>query len=128
MIPVPKLDKQDFIFGRSDFLPKYHHVPDTFKTHKNPYTMFIIGWFTNGRTSEQMLQLKERKGVVRNDATQAIHVLLLSRNVKNDKYKIAGAAYLLSQWFTLEPNKQIIEKMVKDASLEIDKFLLNGGQ
>ena len=104
MQAIPKMDNLAMVFGNIDHMPKYEDVPKEFKTYgnKNPYVELVEEWFFKGMKVDR---LKAKEGVDARDAMNAIHAILKSWDPKHE-HKIAGAAYLLSQWFDVKPIKE----------------------
>jgi hypothetical protein len=104
--PIPDLDGVDSIFGKIAHMPKYDTVPDEFKRYGgNDYCDFISTWFFRGLTPEDRQRLTPREHVDEKKALIAIQAILRSFEPKHE-HKEAGAAYLLSQWFTIEPKQK----------------------
>ncbi len=104
MIPVPVLLRSQVVNGYSAHLPAYEGLPPEFKHaytgayHTNLYVKFVAEWFSYGKTANQIAALKEREGVHRNDALDALVAIWHSEDGKN-QLSIFGIAYLLSEWF-----------------------------
>jgi hypothetical protein len=99
MIPVPDIRKIDTIFGNIAHLPSKESIPEKFdmmsRTFQND---FVERWFFQGVSNEEVEKLIPKKGVDKNKALVAIVSILRSMAPKHE-HKIAGAAYLLSEWF-----------------------------
>jgi hypothetical protein len=86
----------DIAFGGKamKILPAYNEVPKEFKEHQNKWNKFISGWFFNGIDDWP----KAKEGVNGKLAILNIRACLADFEPKHE-HKIAGAAYLASQWF-----------------------------
>lgn len=103
MIPVPEINRVDLAFGNISHMPKYNDVPDEFRRRNGTeYNKFVSAWFFSGRTQADMARLKPKEGVDRGKALAAISAILASFEPKHE-HKEAGAAFLLSEWFDLDP-------------------------
>jgi hypothetical protein len=101
MIAIPKVTKADIGLGNIEHLPSWDSIPDGFKDFSNKYNMFVNMWFFNGMSEVKYESLIPKDGVDKNDAMAAIMSILASYEPKHE-HKSAGAAYLLSEWFTIK--------------------------
>lgn len=92
------------VFGDVKHMPKYADVPEEFKRDRNAYVRFVSNWFFNGMSNAERARLTPKEGVDAMQAFRAIKTILVSFEPKHE-HKEAGAAYLLSQWFDLAPEK-----------------------
>lgn len=100
MISIPTLTLVDVIFGKIEHLPAWDDIPAEFKHHNNLYCEFVSDWFFNGLTEADMARLTPREDIERGPAFAAVKAILASWEPKHE-HKEAGAAYLLSEWFSL---------------------------
>lgn len=88
----------DIAFGGKamQILPAYRDIPEEFKSSGNKWEKFIQKWFFDG------LAVKDyptaRDGINLRQALMNIQACLSCFEPKHE-HKIAGAAYLASQWF-----------------------------
>jgi hypothetical protein len=110
MTPIPTLSEIDVAFGSVKHMPKYEDIPESFRRyHGDVHVDAIESWFYHGGTIEapDTLKLKSgsfkaRTGVDFSGALRAIKAILGSFEPKHE-HKIAGCAFLLSEWFEARP-------------------------
>lgn len=96
MTPIPDLCGIDVAFGNIKHMPKYETLPDDFKKRSgNAYVDFVSRWFSCGVKGNEF---KPRPGVDKGKAIIALRAIMASFEPKHE-HKIAGVAYLMSQWF-----------------------------
>lgn len=86
-------------YGTSDYnsiAPKYHFIPKEFKFGDNKWRDAAEYWFYKGLHKDS--KLIPKRMIDKEAAIRHIQCLLNCWLI-NHKYKIAAAAYLLSQWF-----------------------------
>jgi len=98
MLPVPTLDRIDAHFGNVKHLPKWEDIPERFKNSRDLHCLLVEKWFFDGLSKDEGDRLTERAAVSRGPALGAIRAVLTSFE-PSQEHKIAGAAYLLSEWF-----------------------------
>lgn len=89
----------DLAFGGKamEILPAHADIPEEFKRHNNEFNKFISTWFYEGMDH-------------RPQAAEGIDLNLALKNLKaclgdfapKHEHKIAGCAYLASQWLVIE--------------------------
>lgn len=99
MLEVPETSDLDIAFGNTDHLPSYKSIPEEFKDRGNKHYKFCSDWFFNGLVEFP----KSKEGVDVGKALRAVAAILKSWEPKHE-HKMAGAAYLVSQWFDIEDN------------------------
>jgi len=83
-----------------EILPPYSQIPEEYKDYGNKWSKFVSGWFFNGLGKDCMPRAKD--GVDASLAILNIQACLADWQPKHE-HKIAGAAYLASQWFEQQP-------------------------
>lgn len=108
MLPIPETTGLDIAFGNIDYMPIYKDVPDQFKSWNEPHSEFISKWFFKGLDETK---IRVKPGVDKDKALAAIYAALSSWAPKHE-HKIAGCAYMLSEWFdlVLDSNNETKEK------------------
>jgi len=97
MIPVPKLENWDAVFGNVSFLPKMEDIPEQFKKHEGTkWNKIMNTWFFYGLPAETKFIAKP--GVDEKKAKLALKAVLTSFSPSHE-HKKAGVAYLMSEWF-----------------------------
>lgn len=93
-----EITRLDIAFGGKamEILPAYKDTPEEFKQMGNRWNKFISQWFYNGLDKSEYPTAKD--GVDLNQALLNIKACLVDFRPKHE-HKIAGAAYLASQWF-----------------------------
>lgn len=107
MIEIPTLTRLDAAFGNIDHLPPYDKIPPEFKSKDNDYNKIVSYAFFHGL--HQSI-LKPREGVDVDKARFALQAIMRSWDPQHE-HKIAGAAYLMSEWFTIN-KKAMKERLV----------------
>lgn len=84
----------------SHLLPRWTEIPADFRAYpaKSPFVEYVEGWFYKGADPTR---LKTKEGIDRQAAFRHCRAIMGSYQPKHE-HKIAGVAYLLSLWFTLE--------------------------
>lgn len=80
-----------------ELLPKYEEIPDEFKGFRGVWSDLTERWFFEGINGEI---LREKSGIDREAALRHLDACMRSFAPKHE-HKIAGVAYLMSQWFEL---------------------------
>lgn len=101
-IEIPNSTISDTIFGNTDHLPPYDKIPDEFKPmfSDNINCRAASCWFFKG-ISSKTLKIKPQFEGKRAQALGAIKSILSSFEPKHE-HKMAGVAYLISQWFDID--------------------------
>lgn len=96
MKPV-KVTDVDVVFGGnlSKLLPSMKDIPEEFKEGNTKWNKVIEDWFFNGLND---CKWKPKKGINTKDAVRHIAAILISYDPRHE-HKMAGCAYLLSQFF-----------------------------
>lgn len=96
MQPRPLADV-DIVFPTevSHLLPAYSEVPEEFRRDRNQWVQLAEEWFYSGLSR---LVLTAKPSIDKSAALRHLQAVLGSFEPKH-KHKIAGVAYLLSQWF-----------------------------
>ncbi|WP_435952694.1 hypothetical protein [Dryocola sp. BD626] len=97
MKPKENISRKEVAFGpekMTDYLPPAHKIPKEFFSDSNKWSRYIQGWFYGGLKESPIA----KDGVNFKDAAAHISVILASFEPKHE-HKIAGCAYLASQWF-----------------------------
>jgi hypothetical protein len=81
------------------YLPEYGTVPNSFKQWGDPWAKVIERWFFKGIDPAGW---EWKPGIDKTKALRQLGVILRSYQPKHE-HKIAGAAYLLSQWLVSCP-------------------------
>jgi hypothetical protein len=99
MFDIQEVNRVDIAFGgnMAKLLPKYEDIPKEYKNMNDTtkWNKLVLDWFYCGLKS---LKLKPKVGVDTNKAMAHIKAIMASWEPKHE-HKIAGCAYLLSQWF-----------------------------
>lgn len=97
MVQTQVTDQEVAFGGR--LLPKYEDIPDEFKIlagcKRNKWVQLTEEWFYNGLKS---CRWHPKPGIDTEKALRHIKVIMVSFGPKHE-HKIAGVAYLLSQFF-----------------------------
>jgi len=75
--------------------PKEEDVPEAFFDRENPWAMFARRWFNEGCSTDSLIP---KFGIDKGQAIRHLKVCMGSFAPRHE-HKIAGVAYLLSQWF-----------------------------
>ncbi|ASN68815.1 hypothetical protein 7AX3_73 [uncultured Caudovirales phage] len=88
----------DIAFGGKamKILPAYSSIPSEFKKDSNKWSQLVSKWFFGGLNKSEWPKAKD--GINWNLAMLNIQACLSCFEPKHE-HKIAGAAYLASQWF-----------------------------
>jgi hypothetical protein len=97
--PPLEVTVHDFLFsGRiAHLLPTRDEIPEEFWNYKNPYSQFVGKWFFSGI---RMDELRAKPGIDWQTGVRHLKAILNSFEPAHE-HKTAGAAYLLSRWFTI---------------------------
>lgn len=97
-IPVPEMAGIDMAFGKVDHLPPMTEIPEEFKNfnRETKWNELVSRWFYSGLPKETEFIAKD--GVDPKKALRAIGAILASWDPEHE-HKMAGAAYLMSEWF-----------------------------
>lgn len=76
-------------------LPKWDDIPDEFKRSSNPWARAVSHWFFRGMKGAVFVT---KEGVDKVKALRHLQTCMGSFEPKHE-HKVAGCAYLLSQWF-----------------------------
>jgi len=92
-----KVSILDLAFGANldRLLPHFQDIPDEFKDYLNPWNILVSEWFYNGLDTEL---IESKEGIDQNQSLLHIKTIMDSFSPKHE-HKIAGCAYLMSQWF-----------------------------
>lgn len=98
MIPVPEVTTPELAFGKFDHLPPWEEIPEEFKdaNKPSPWCQIMDRWFYRGLPEGVKFYGKPK--VDPQKACIAIQAILTSFGPKHE-HKMAGTAYLCSQWF-----------------------------
>ena len=77
-------------------LPKKNEIPDGFDTHWNKWNKAVTTWFFDG-IRKDAFSVKE--GIDKDKAFKHLSAVISSWDLKHE-HKTAGAAYLMSLWFS----------------------------
>ena len=83
---------------QGNLCPKREEIPKQFFALQNPFYRFVSLWFFEGA---DVKSFTAKSDISYNDATRHIKALLMDRSLEHNT-KIAGAAWLASQWFDLK--------------------------
>ena len=99
MFKIMEISDADIVFGGkiSELLPGYNEIPSEFRNmnSRNKWNQMVNDWFYCGLKN---LRLKPKAGVDIDKALRHIRAIMASFEPKHE-HKIAGCAYLLSEWF-----------------------------
>lgn len=97
MLKPKKVEDIDLAFGgkTDELLPKYDEIPEEFKKENTKWNKYISDWFYIGI---KLISVKPKEGVDPMDARRHITAILASYQPKHE-HKMAGCAYLLSEFF-----------------------------
>lgn len=87
----------EVVFGGDirKLMPSYEALPDDFQRARNPFCKLVSQWFFRGLDTEN---LKVREGIDKNAALLHCKAVMVSFEPSHE-HKIAGVAWLMSQWF-----------------------------
>ena len=105
---IPEVTDIDIAFGTTDHLPYWDDLPEDFRRQWHWRTHPFCGpinelWHAGGKLTDHGLQPKP--GVDEEKAMRVIAAHLRSFRPKHE-HKIAGVAYMASQWFAPSPPPQ----------------------
>jgi len=92
--PVTALD---LAFGGDigKLMPDYKNLPEEFRRERDPWSRLIHKWFFSGLDTSS---LKPKEGIDKVVALKHCQAIMCSFSPKHE-HKIAGVAWLMSQWF-----------------------------
>lgn len=98
-IPVTPLD---LAFGGDikKLMPEYRNLPEDFRRERDPFSRIVSKWFFSGLNTET---LKAKAGIDKTAAFQHLRAIMCSFEPSHE-HKIAGVAWLMSQWFEVPSN------------------------
>jgi hypothetical protein len=110
MLEIPTgLNRLDLAFGNIAHMPKYETIPEEFKKwHGNAYVDAVSTWFFKGaKSAPNGIEIggktfTAKAGVDKTKALTAIKSVLGSFEPAHE-HKEAACAYMLSEWFDIEP-------------------------
>lgn len=76
-------------------LPAMSHIPQQFKEDGNPWVKLTNQWFGKGLNAASF---RAKEGVDKTKALRHLKAIMSSFEPKHE-HKIAGVAYLMSEWF-----------------------------
>lgn len=96
MKPV-KVTDADLAFGgdMSDLLPSMSEIPENFKYENTEWNKIVADWFYYGLKN---VKWYPKEGIDPKDAVSHVQAILGSYEPKHE-HKVAGVAYLLSEFF-----------------------------
>lgn len=98
-IQVPDISDAAIVFGDVKHLPAWNDIPEDFQRDRHPCCDLASKWFASG-LDPAAEGLVPKPGVDGKKALRAVGAVLRSFEPKHE-HKIAGAGYLLSQWFDI---------------------------
>jgi len=100
MLAVPKISDADVVFPANPPIPKEEDIPKQFWDYENIFNQTASDLFNSGKTTTSMT-LKSELGEDFEDIRRALRACLGSFGPSHE-HKLAGVAYMLSEWFTLD--------------------------
>ena len=105
MFPIKEVDRLSEAFATTvkGFLPEMKDIPEEFKNRNTPWNDIVSQMFYAGGTIKKAVP---KAGVDADKAMKHIYYCLSSWEPKHER-KMAGTAFLLSEWFDefeFEPN------------------------
>ena len=101
MLQIPELSDADVVFSASPPLPAWNDIPEDFRENwsnqDHPWCRIPSKWFFAGG-SLQDFGLTPKEGLDQKAAMRAIKACLGSFQPSHE-HKIAGVAFMLSEWF-----------------------------
>lgn len=97
MIPQ-KTTSADLALGASNlakFLPDFDDLPREFQREQNPWCRIVDSWFCSGVNVKSWVA---KQGIDKSEAIAHCKAIMASFEPSHE-HKIAGVAFLLSQWF-----------------------------
>lgn len=108
MDPVPISDALlAFPADLKDLLPPWDQIPDEFKEWNCRWARFADYWFRQGLAGTTEFYCKD--GIDGATAVRHLQAILGSYQPKHE-HKLAGVAYLCSQWFESVENYEVSER------------------
>jgi hypothetical protein len=97
MYPIPELNDFDIVFPTKalQILPPYKDIAEEFKRDSNKWVKVAHDWFYCGLKEDKW---KPKDGVDQNKALRVIQACLGDFS-PSQEHKMAGVAFLLSEWF-----------------------------
>jgi hypothetical protein len=98
MRAVPALSDLDVAFSSIDHLPAWEEIPEAFRRNNGDayrWCEFVSTWFFAGTNTALLMP---KPGVDKTAALRVVRAILGSFEPKHE-HKIAGCAFLLSEWF-----------------------------
>jgi hypothetical protein len=106
MMPMQVNDVEIAFGGRtSELLPAYDTLPEEFQRERSPWCRLVDDWFFSGLTKERAALLITKPGVDRVEAFRHLRAVMGSFEPKHE-HKVAGVAWLMSEWFESIPPKE----------------------
>jgi hypothetical protein len=102
-LPIPSIKVGDLLGYTLDYLPTYDKLPKSFKNDSSPYYEFVSKWFFSGADTSSLIA---REGVNAKQALFAVKCVLMSWDISQE-HKMAGASWLLYQWFEIKPSYKV---------------------
>lgn len=87
----------DLAFGGDieKLMPAYRSLPESFQRERDPWSRLVHKWFFSGLDTSA---LKPKDGINKAEALKHCQAIMASFTPKHE-HKIAGVAWLMSQWF-----------------------------
>lgn len=110
MLTIPELTVADVALGSIKHMPKYETLPEDFKHLSNVFCKAVSDWFFDGakKVPNGIIlggkQFTAKPGVDAPKALAAIRAVLGSFEPKHE-HKEAACAFMLSEWFDVEPSQ-----------------------
>lgn len=106
MVEILEVTRTDIAFGGDvkKLLPEWASIPDEFKKDSNKFCRIVLDWFYSGLSKDVEFIPKEKTDPAK--ALQHIKAAMSSMTPSHE-HKIAGCAYLLSEWFIEIRNKGV---------------------
>ena len=100
---LPKVRDVDLAFGSTVWLPVPEVIPKEF-WHENQYSRFMDGWFFDGLTEKSLKNIILSDSLSSEEAGERVKQIMaiLESWAPKHEHKIAGCAFLLSQFCTLK--------------------------
>lgn len=97
MFKIAEIDDVEMAFSGdvSNLMPAWEEIPEEFKYGQGKWSELASRWFFKGLRNATF---KPKEGVNQSKALRHIKTVLGSFDPRHE-HKIAGVAYLLSQWF-----------------------------
>ena len=109
MFPIPEVTDVDIAFPATPHaLPAWEDIPEDFRENwhrsDHPWCRIPAKWFYEGGSYDEF-GLTPKEDVDFNQAARAIKNCLGSFQPSHE-HKMAGVAYLLSEWFDMSPSTE----------------------